>query len=254
MRKLVASIVLALIPVSAFAIDHKNLDEGRPLRLDDAYAISTGEIAVEAGAGFTLQRRRSHRGFFPIEVLYGAFPNFQIGLGTLLSTDPREVDERPKSGDVRFNALYNFNQETLGLPAFGVKLGLEAPTGIDSRGFAVELKGIVTKSFERLSIHFNGGYEFFTDSRREERDGQYSLVLGASYPVGAPKFTRATLIADVFSEQSVHRGEPNVVGTELGLRYQLTPRIVWDVGVGTEFAGPGDRSRLFGVTGFSFGF
>lgn len=254
MKLLVASIVFALIPVSAFAIDHKNLDEGRPLRLDDAYAISTGEIAVEAGAGFTLQRRGPNRAFFPIEVLYGALPNFQIGLGTFLSTDPHEVDERPKSGDVRLSALYNFNQETLSLPALGVKLGLDAPTGIDSRGFAVELKGIVTKSFERLSIHFNGGYEFFTDSRHEERDGQYSLVLGASYPVGAPKFTRATLIADVFTEQSVHRGESNVVGTELGLRYQLTPRIVWDIGVGTEFAGPGDRSRLFGVTGFSFGF
>ena len=37
-------------------------------------------------------------------------------------------------------------------------------------------------------------------------------------------------------------------------RYQLTPRVVWDVGVGTEFVGPGDRSRFFGVTGFSFGF
>jgi len=254
MKLLIASMVFALIPVSAFAIDHKNLDEGRPLRLDDAYAISTGEIAVEAGAGFTLQRRGPNRGFFPIEVLYGAFPNFQIGLGTFLSTDPHEVDERPQSGDVRFSALYNVNQETLSLPAFGVKLGLDAPTGIDSRGFAVELKGIVTKSFERLSIHFNGGYELFSDSRREERDGQYNLVLGASYPVGAPKFTRATLIADVFTEQSLHRGEPNVVGTELGLRYQLTPRIVWDIGVGTEFAGPGDRSRFFGVTGFSFGF
>jgi Putative MetA-pathway of phenol degradation len=254
MKSLVTFIVVVLIPVSAFAIDHKNLDEGRPLRLEDAYAISTGEIAVEAAAGFTLQRRGPNRGFFPIEVLYGALPNFQIGLGTFLSTDPHEVDERPKSGDVRFSALYNFNQETLRIPAFGLKLGLDAPTGVDSRGFAVELKGIVTKSFERLSIHFNGGYEFFTDSRHEERDGQYSLVLGASYPVGAPKFTRATVIADVFTEQSVHRGESNVVGTELGLRYQLTPRIVWDIGVGTEFAGPGDRSRFFGVTGFSFGF
>ena len=256
MTSLIVAIIVALIlsPVSALAIDHKNLDEGRPLRLEDAYSISTGEIAVEAGAGLTLQRRGPDRGVFPLEVLYGAFPNFQIGVGTILSTDPHEIDERPKSGDLRVSALYNFNQETLSIPAFGAKVGLDAPTGIDSRGFAVEVKGIITKSFDRLSIHFNGGYEFFTDSRREERDGQYSLVLGASYPVGAPKFTRATLIADVFTEQSVHRGEPNVVGTELGLRYQLTPRIVWDVGVGTEFAGPADRSRFFGVTGFSFGF
>jgi hypothetical protein len=128
------------------------------------------------------------------------------------------------------------------------------PTGVDSRGVAVEVKGIVTKSFERLSIHLNAGYEFFTDSHDDERDGQYSLVLGASYPVGAPKFTRATLVADVFTQQSLHRGESNVVGTEVGMRFQLTPRIVWDIGIGTEFAGPADRSRFFGVTGFSFGF
>ena len=45
-----------------------------------------------------------------------------------------------------------------------------------------------------------------------------------------------------------------MVGVELGLRYQLTPRIVWDVGMGTEFAGPADRSRFLFGTGFSFGF
>jgi hypothetical protein len=209
---------------------------------------------VEAAAGVTLQRRGPDRGFFPVELLWGALPNVQIGVGTVLSTDPREIDERPKSGDLHVGALYNFNQETLGVPAFGARLGLDVPTGVDSRGVAVEVKGLVTKSFERLSIHFNAGYGFFTDSRDDERDGQYRLVLGASYPVGAPKFTRATLVADVFTEQSVHRGESNVVGTEVGMRFQLTPRIVWDVGIGTDFAGPADRSRFFGVTGFSFGF
>jgi Putative MetA-pathway of phenol degradation len=257
MFKVVSIGLLALLAVSVgstYAIDHKNLDENRPLRLEDAYTISAGEIAVEAGAGVTLQRRGANRGVFPVELLYGAFPNFQFGIGTLLSTDPREIDDRPKSGDLRLSGLYNFNQETLSLPAFALKLGLDAPTGIVSRGVAVEMKGIVTKSIERLSLHFNGGYEFLTDSRHDERDGRYKFAVGASYPVGAPQFTRATLVADVFTEQVVHRGESNVVGTELGLRYQLTPRIVWDVAVGTEFAGPADRSRFFGVIGFSFGF
>ena len=256
-RIAIAVMLAALIGLGAgpaSAIDHKNLDEGRPLRLDDAYSISTGEIAIEVGGGFTLQRRGSNRGVFPVEVLYGALPNFQIGIGTLVSTDPHEIDERPKSGDIRLSALYNFNQETLSIPALGVKLGVDAPTGIESRAFALEIKGIVTKSFERLSLHFNGGYEFLIDAGHGERDGRYNLVLGASYPVGAPKFTRATLVADVFTEQSAHRGQTNVIGTELGLRYQLTPRVVWDVGMGTDFAGPGDRSRFFGMTGFSFGF
>jgi len=256
MKQLIACVIalLLLVPVAALAIDHKNLDEGRPLRLEDAYAISTGEIALEAGAGFTLRRRGADRGFFPIEVLCGAFPNFQVGVGATLSTDPREIDEPTKSGDLRTGALYNLNQETLVMPAFGVKLEVELPTGVDSKGVDVEVKGIVTKSFERLSFHFNAAYLFFTDSDRGERDGRYELVLGASYPIGAPRFTRATLIADVFTEQSTRRGESNVAGTEIGLRYQLTPSIVWDIGVGTEFSGPSDRSPFILSTGLSWAF
>jgi hypothetical protein len=256
MKALIACLlaVVLIVPVHAMAIDHKNLDEGRPLRLEDAYAISTGEVALEAGAGFTLRRRGTDRGFFPIEVLYGAFPNFQIGVGTTLSTDPRDIDEPTKSGDVRVGALYNLNQETLVMPAFGVKVEVELPTGVDSKGVDVEIKGIVTKSIDRLSLHFNAAYLFLTDPNRGEGDGRYELVLGASYPIGAPKYTRATLVADVFTEQSTHRGESNVVGTELGVRYQLTPSMVWDVGVGTEFAGPSDRSRFFLSAGLSWAF
>ena len=112
----------------------------------------------------------------------------------------------------------------------------------------------MTKSIHRLAFHFNGGYEFLTDSPRTERDGRYELALGASYPLGAPTFTRATLVADVFAEQPVTRRESTVVGTEVGLRYQLTPSIVWDVGLGTEFAGPASRSSFFATTGFSVGF
>src|SRR4030095_12133964 len=97
---------------------------------------------------------------------------------------------------------------------------------------------------ERLSLHLNAGYEFTTSSREDERDGRYKLAIGASYPIGAPRFTRATLVRDVFAEQLFHRGDPPTVATEVGLRYQLTPRIVWDVGVGTEFAGPAERSTF----------
>jgi hypothetical protein len=243
-----------LLPAWASAIDHKNLDEGRPLRLDDAYAISTGEIEVEVGAGFTLQRRGADRGFFPVEVLFGALPNLQIGVGTVLSTSPRDIDEPAKSGDLSLGVLYNFNQETLVMPALGARMEVNLPTGVDSRGVEVELKGIVTKSFERVSVHLNAGYEWLTDAARGERDGHYELVLGVSVPLGAPHYTRATLIADAFAEQAVHRGEPNVVGAEIGFRYQLTPSMVWDLGVGTEFAGPADRSRFFLNTGLSFGF
>jgi hypothetical protein len=253
-RVLMSVLVVAITTGDVYAIDHTNLDEGRPLRLEDAYAIADGEIALEAGGGFTLRRRGPNRGVFPAEILYGAYPNLQVGLGTTLSTDPRDIEDRPKSGDLQVNALYNFNQETISLPAFALKVGLDAPTGIDAQGYGIEFKGVITKSVERLSLHLNAGYEFLVARPRGDRDGRYKFALGASYPIGAPQFTRATLVGDVFAEQSTRRGESPVVGTEVGLRYQLTPRMVWDVGIGTEFAGPAQRSDLFLTTGFSFGF
>jgi Putative MetA-pathway of phenol degradation len=251
---LMSVLVVALATGEVYAIDHTNLDEGRPLRLEDAYAIADGEIALEAGGGFTVQRRGSNRGVFPAEILYGAYPNLQLGVGTTLSTGPRDIDDRPKSGDLRVSALYNFNQETISLPALALKVGVDTPTGVGAQGYGIELKGIITKSIERLSLHLNAGYEFLTLASRGERDGRYKLALGASYQIGAPQFTRATLVGDIFAEQSMRRGEPTFVGVEVGVRYQLTPRIVWDVGIGTEFAGPTHRSDLFLATGFSFGF
>jgi outer membrane putative beta-barrel porin/alpha-amylase len=253
-RALVTVLFLALAVGRARAIDHKNLDAGRPVRVEDAYAIADGEIALEAAAGFTLEREGPGRGVFPMEALYGAYPNLQLAVGTTLSTGPREIDGRPRSGDLRLSALYNFNQETLVLPALALRLGLEVPTGIGSQGVGVEVKGIVTKSIGRIAVHLNAAYQFLTATRRDERDGVYELALGASYPVGAPWLTRLLLVGDVFAEQAARRAEAPIVGTEIGLRYQLTPRFVWDVGVGTEFAGPRRRSDLFMTTGVSIGF
>jgi hypothetical protein len=253
-RALSSLVLLGISTPTAYAIDHSNLDKGRPLQLDDPYPIASGEIAVETGLGFTIERRDEDRGFFPIQVLYGAYPNWQLGIGTMLSTDPRAIDEQEKSGDLNLEALYNFNQETLNLPALGMKLELNLPTGVDSSGTDVSLTGFVTKSFGYLSLHANAGYTFLSGEDQGERDGRYEIILGASYPVGAPHYTRLMVLGDLFIEQAVARGESNITGAEVGLRYQLTYRAVLDAGLGSEFAGPPDRSSFYLTTGLSVGF
>ena len=248
------SLVLLSSAPAANAIDHGNLDEDRPVRMEDAYPVASGEWAAEAGAGFTLERRRSDRGVFPLEVLYGAYPNLQLGLGTTLSTNPHELDGQTKSGDLHLSGLYNFNQETLTLPALGAKLSLNFPTGVDSAGVDVRVKGLVTKSLGRLSVHFNPAYEFLQGTKGGERDGRYEFILGASYPLGAPTYTRTTLVGDVFTEQAPRHGDANIGGVEFGFRHQLTLRLVLDAGLGTEFAGPADRSLFFLTAGISSAF
>jgi hypothetical protein len=248
------ALLMGLLPNPAYAIDHDNLDESRPLRLEDAYPIAQGELALETGVGISAQRNSRGRGFFPIELLYGLAPNLQVSLGTTFLTDPKRIEEQTKSGDLQISGLYNFNQETINLPALGVRVTVNVPTGTASSGVDFRIKGLLTKSIGRLSVHFNPAYEVFLGTTPFERDGRYELALGASYPVGAPKHTLTTLLGDVFTEEPPQRGEAQIAGAEIGIRRQWTPWTVLDAGIGTEFAGPSHRSTFFATMGFSVGF
>ncbi len=252
-RGLLAVLTLPLaLPLGA--IDHSNLDERRPLRLEDPYPIAQGEFALEFGVGGRFERFAPNRGEFFGEVLYGAFPNFHVGLGMVLETSPGSIEGFEKSGDIRLDALYNFNQETSDLPALAVKATANFPSGVDSAGTDVTVKALVTKSVDRLSFHLNGAYTLISGARGLEREGQYEVLLGASYPLGAPKDTRVTFVADVLTRQSIFRGDRNIYGAEAGIRYQWGTQTVLDAGVGSEFAGPRERAPFYFTSGLSIGF
>lgn len=247
MSILLITLLIALSVTSGYAIDHSNLDEGRPLRVEDAYSIADGELALEAGLGFSIERRAEDRFFSPFEILYGAYPNLQIGFGTSFSTE--SDNEQAKFGDLELEALYNFNQETLRIPAFGIRVELNVPSGVDSPGTGVILKGLITKSLDRLRVHANPADQYLNGERDGKRDNRLEFILGASYPVGAPGYTRLTVIGDVFTDVSVQRDDTNIVGTEFGLRYQLTQRVVLDTGIGSEFAGASERAFFYMTAG-----
>jgi hypothetical protein len=257
MKVLIAEIVMVIIlcgPLFTWALDHDNLDKNRPLQIEDAYPIAKGEIALEGGARFNDRRQGRTRFAFQPQVLYGAFYNTQLEIGGDLLTEPTSISGSEKSGDLRIGALYNFNTETLTMPALAVKLEMELPTGVRSRGMDGTISGIATRSFGRWRTHLNAEYTVVGSAQGIERNGVYRLLGGVSYPLGYPDRFRDTLIADVFTRQSELSGERNPTGVEVGLRHQLSSRIVLDGGIGTEFAGPSDRSAVFGTLGLSFGF
>jgi hypothetical protein len=49
--RILVFLVSLLAPPQVFAVDHNNLDEGRPTRLEDAYPIAYGELSTESGVG-----------------------------------------------------------------------------------------------------------------------------------------------------------------------------------------------------------
>ncbi len=243
-----------LWPTIGLALDHDNLDPNRPIGMEDAYAIPKGEIGVEGGVRFNDQRHGPTRVTFQPQIIYGAFDNTQIEIQGDIFTDPNTIVGPNKSGDLHLGVLYNFNTETLVLPAFAVRAEVDLPTGVNSQGVDTQVTGILTRSFGRLRAHFNAGYTILGSPQGQERPGAYRAVAAVSYPLGYPTSFRDTLIASVYTRQSDQRGQRNNTGVEIGLRHQLTSRIVLDGGLGTEFYGPSDRAAVLGTIGLSVGF
>ncbi len=235
-------------------LDHDNLDPNRPIGMEDAYAIPKGEIGLEGGVRFNDRREGRTNVTFQPQIIYGAFANTQIEIQGDLFTDPHSVLGANKSGDLHLGVLYNFNTETLNLPALAVRAEVDLPTGVNSKGVDSQLTGILTRSFGRLRVHLNAGYTLLGSPQGQERPGVYRAVAAVSYPLGYPNSFRDTLIASIYTRQSDLQGQHNHTGMEIGLRHQLTSRVVLDGGLGTEFIGPAGRAALLGTAGVSVGF
>jgi hypothetical protein len=245
---------MAVLVGPALALDHDNLDPNRPIGLEDAYAIPKGEIGVEGGVRFNDRREGRTRVTFQPQIIYGVFANTQIEMQGDLFTDPQSLVGANKSGDLHLGLLYNFNTETLQLPALAVRVEADVPTGVNSKGVDTQLTGILTRSFGRLRVHLNGGYSVLGAPQGQERPGTYRAVAAVSYPLGYPGRFRDTLIASLYTRQGDRQGQRNHTGVEIGLRHQLTSRVVLDGGLGTEFMGPSERAAWMGTVGVSVGF
>ena len=250
----IAMLLLLIVPTVVWALDHDNLDPNRPIAIEDAYVLPKGEIGVEGGVVFNDRKQGTSRFTFQPQIIYGAFANTQIEVMTSLFTEPTTVVGDDKSGDLNVGVLYNFNTETLSLPAFAARVEVGFPTGVNSKGVDTELAGVMTRSYGRWRTHLNVGYTFLGSPQGQERTGTYRVVAAVSYPLGYPTSFRDTIIANVFTRQSDLVGQRNPTGLGIGLRHQVSSRIVLDGGIGTELLGPSDRSAVFGTIGLSVGF
>jgi hypothetical protein len=241
-------------PRWAWGLDHDNLDPNRPIQMEDAYAIPKGEIGVESGIRFNDRRAGRTRFVFQPQIIYGALENTQIEIQSDVFSDPSSLVGPSKSGDLHLGVLYNFNTEILTLPAFAMRVEADVPIGINSHGLDAQLTGILTRSFGRLRFHLNAGYTSVGSAQGMERNGQYRVIAAVSYPIGYPHRFRETLIVDMYTRQSDLVGQRNNTGVEVGLRHQLSSRVVLDSGVGTEFYGPADQAAVTGTVGISVGF
>lgn len=231
----------------AHAADHTNLEEGLPLEIEDAYPIGRGSFELQGFARFerTAEGKDLYRLVPRLEV--GIASNTQFTVEVPFELGPAVEDEG--IGDVSASFLYNINTETLSLPALGIVGGAVFPTGPDSHGVDPFATFILTKTLGTSShmhrVHLNLQGLYNSDAQPNEREALYKMVVGYSVRLGADTI----LLADYVREQEREEGK-TINLAEIGLRRQVTPRLVLVAGVGV---GLDDDSPDFRATiGFQF--
>ena len=235
----------AFVPLWCFnpvqAADHMNLEEGLPVEVEDAYPTAYRNREWQLQGRFERTDDGKNRFVVDPRLEYGFARNWQARINV-----PFQFGSADKigSGDVGLEAFYNFNTESLSLPAFAVSAKADLPTGRNSSGVDTQFKFIATKTLgagrKLQRVHFNFIYHNNANARATERSNRYGVVLGYSQRVGPDTL----LVADYVREQEKMRGKTSDI-LELGFRRSLTPLRVLALGAGV---GIGKDSPDFRIT------
>ena len=272
--RIAAGVVLALAAAAGRAraqTDYYNTDAGRPIQVEDAYALEYRGLELQA-APFRLERSRGgvyHFGLEP-QLAAGLFPRTQLEVGLPLAyVDAGSGRRTTGVAGVDVSVLYNLNAETT-LPALGVVGQVLLPVGglAPDRAYP-SLKGIATKTFRFARIHVNGQYTF---GSRLPAVGAAAAGGGTVGVVGAgPQaqevsrwlagaavdrtFPLSSLLVtgELYARQPLRRGEHVEYNAAVGMRFQLTPRTALDGGVGRRLNGPDQGWFVTVGSAYAFG-
>ncbi len=234
---LFALIAAGSVASSAFAIDHDNIDASRPLRFDDAESIGFRERALEFGFSPTWARGSRFRSGLTAEYLNG------FALNTYYSVDFDASNER--LGRTGIGVFRNFRRETLDKPAVALRFDTYLPTGTDAdsrRGVDFRLRGIVSRTVRGSDrLHINADAVVRTSPLGGERTFLPGVTVGYTKPLGYPTRFDRTALAEVSYRADERTG--GILGVGIGVRQQVTPRSVADVGIQSDIVAKSGANR-----------
>lgn len=257
-----ALIVAAALPrIAGAQTDFFNTDGSRPLRVQDALSIEWRAIELQF-APLRLSRNddRWHAEVEP-ELAFGLFPRTHLSIGFPLVSVPTgdllrapSPSSVPFDGSVRTSGLsglhvsvfHQLNVETR-IPAFAVRGEVLLPVGAfaPTRAYPA-VTGIVTRTVPALGavrVHGNASITFGNAPTVDDltKSGPvaelpHRWMAGVSMDRAFP--LKSTLIAaEVFATRGLYEESDVEWATGAGVRHQLSPRIVFDVGVGRTLTG-----------------
>ncbi|HYJ79971.1 MAG TPA: hypothetical protein VEW03_10240 [Longimicrobiaceae bacterium] len=221
---------------AAAQTDYYNTDAGRPLRIEDAHPVERYAFELQLAP---LRLERAPGGVYRWEVepelAYGILPRTQVEVGfPLVVVDDAHDPGAEGLGGIALAALHALNVETLGFPAFAVGARVLLPVGELAPDDALaSVKGIATRSFGGGRVHVNAEYTFGSGGGGAEEASRW--MAGVAVDRALP--LRALLLtAGAFAERPLEGGHLRWAA-EAGFRYQVSPQLNLDGGVGRVLAG-----------------
>ncbi len=260
-----ATVVMGSVPGTAWAqTDFYNLDKDRPLRVEDAYATKRYAFELKMAPLTLAQTRDGTIQYRPsVEVKHGLLPGLEVAAGLHLAADRRPTGEpRQAYTQLELTSLLNLTTETRWLPALGVRVTGHIPVEGENAS-TVEVRGLATRSLlGPVRAHVNGGWSFGDDAHERWWGG---IALDYVLP-----FRHLLLLVETWVAEPARRGTdtphpppgmptPQIpaadeacrrVHSTAGLRYQMSPTLAMDAGIGRTLTGtPGkDWLLTFGLT------
>jgi hypothetical protein len=225
-----AGAALVMLGVAGPAVaqtDFYNLDKNRPLRVEDAYATKRYAFEWQFAPLELSETAEGVLRYAPsIELKHGLLPGLEVSAGSSVNVERFAGETTTGIGDVELSALANLTVETRLLPALGIRATGHLPVDADHET-SFEIKGAATRGlFGPVRLHVNGAYVF--------NDPLEQWWAGAALDYVLPFHHTLLLVETYYS--APEEGTARVHSTA-GFRYQLTPTLALDAGVGRSWQG-----------------
>ena len=260
-----AALLLFATPRSSAAqTDYYNTDAGRPIQIEDAYAIERRAFEIQA-APLRLERAAGgvyHWGIEP-ELAFGILPRTQVEVGFPLAyVDAGTAGRTTGLAGIEVSALHNLNVET-SIPALAVAASALLPVGgLGPEDTWFSAKGILTRTFTWARFHVNGEYTFGSrpDAESGETEGVEELsrwmagvAVDRTFPLRSMLLTAEVFTREPLVEAAPDEDEELEWNAGAGIRYQLDPRWALDGGVGRRLTGDDKAWYLTFGGAYAFG-
>lgn len=260
---LVATVSMAGSQGLSAQTDYYNTDRGRPIQIEDASSTERHAFELKV-APIRLERSRGpvYNWTAEPEIAYGILPRTHVEIGVpLVYTDVAGVRTNGLAG-IDLSAFHSFNVETETFPALALRADVLAPVGNLAPDKAYpSVTGLMTRTFSWIRLHANGQYTFGSAPAAASSPGVRwggaarpdvsrwlaGVAVDKTYPLKSMLLT-----AEFYARGPFESSEDMEYNAGTGIRYQWSPTLALDVGVGRRLSG--DNPAWYVTFGSAYAF